>query len=419
MFQILVISGKIYSYIIKGGTRMNNHLYYSSTTLNENRQVQLGTLNNLLKLESEDNTIGIQIKDNFPISKFGKDTEMILLNGVEELMEAYEKIDAKKIDIVQKLENVNYEGYIDDNKIILSFEMTSKEDRLTATGIYDFTKDFLDSNFQLYNYAKYCMENGFRDVVRENVEEMFNKHENKSKQYRLIEKNENWHIRAMTSKYYRNYDNNIILYLTILHLHKYASKEGESFSLEKAEFSDSELRIFFQKTKPIKVQGLGDIYVGLFVSNSEIKDKAFTFELRYKVVDENKDTQFGVLPKISDALINVTHRAKLETLVANMSQFQQLDKKHEETVQLIKDIKKINKLNPNQIYKLFEKIISNKELNKGTKNNFKEYYDNNLVNKTIGIIELLSKSSDLAEELDQRVVLERIYYNLIIELLKS
>ena len=398
---------------------MDNHLYKSVAIPESKEPITFERMKHLLKIEGEGKTVDLEIRDEIPLNTIGESTDQVLLNGAEELMLAYEAIDAKKIDIVESLENVKYEGFNDKNEIILSFPQIGQDDRLTGSGIYDFTRDFLKSNFKLYDYVTYCLEKGFRDVVRDNIEEMINKHPSITKQYRLIDKNDELKIRAMTSNVYKNYDNNIVIYLTIIYLHKYAIENDTVFKLESGHLSDSELRLFFQKQEPIIVDGVGEIYIGLFVANSEIKDKAFTFELRYKVVKENGTKEFGMLPKISDALVNVRHNARVDTAFTKMENLKNIDKKHKKTIMMIEEIKKIDKLNPDQIYSFFERIKKDTDLNTATKDNFREYYRENLVDKTIEIIELLSETSELAPDIDQRIMLERIYYKVIIDLLES
>ncbi|MBY7144589.1 hypothetical protein KFZ56_16330 [Virgibacillus sp. NKC19-3] len=362
----------------------------------------------------------MEIDKELPLAKVGDLTDKIILKGVAELLEAYEFIDAQKLDIVEKFDNLEYQGFSDKKQIILSFLLEEGQEKTTATGIYEFTKDFLKSNFKLYDYVMYCLEKDFRDLVRENIDEMLNKHPDILKQYRLIQDSNNtWKIRAMTSSLYKNYDNNVVIYLAIIYLHQYAKKQGTVFKLENAQLSDSELRLIFQNEESINIDGLGNLYVGLFISNSEIKEKAFTFELRYKIVNENHTNQFGMIPNISDALVNVRHTSRVETMFSKMKEIEQLDNKFKETLGMIKAIQEIKVLDSNQVYILFEKILNEKDLSPETKKSFKTYYDDNLVNKTMGIIDLLEKTTEFAEDFDQRITLERIYYGLIMELLEK
>ncbi|MGR6001442.1 hypothetical protein ACT7C7_26960 [Bacillus cereus] len=73
-------------------------------------------------------------------------------------------------------------------------------------------------------YGKFCIKNGYRDLLRENIEQLLVKLGEVEKQYRLLKIDNEYCLRGITSLRYRNYDNHLALYLSLLSIHSYAKK---------------------------------------------------------------------------------------------------------------------------------------------------------------------------------------------------
>ncbi|TCJ03331.1 hypothetical protein, partial [Cytobacillus praedii] len=114
-----------------------------------------------LKYLIRDSDIDMTVNKHFPLSDFNP-TEKLLINGSRELLECFEKVDKEKMDIIAKLNNIEYIGLSHQKEVILRF----KEDllgELNATGIYDFTYDFLDDIFSMGKFSGFCLSKGHYD----------------------------------------------------------------------------------------------------------------------------------------------------------------------------------------------------------------------------------------------------------------
>ncbi|MGG4467236.1 hypothetical protein ABER68_04255 [Paenibacillus alvei] len=399
---------------------MENHLYFSRLIegATDGSDGTLGDLSFFIKKELDYSHVDKEIFEVFPITLFGNEEDRLNIGGSKDLIEQFKTIDAKKIDFLETLENVNFVGFSDDNEIILSFKGKDGSE-LTGTGIYDFTSHFLDSLFDLYKYAKFCLKNNNKDILRENIDHLFKQFKGIQRQYRLIEKNDTMYIRSLTTNLYKNYDNHIATYLTLLFFSKYTKETGKKYYVKSSLISDSELRVFLEQVEPIKIENFGYVYFGALVSNSEIREKTFSIELRYRVTDFKGENTFAGVPQLKDSILNVQHKAKVLTLQNKLNGLHEIESKQNEMIEFILKIGDIKKFTDNELFLLFNKITSNKVLKASTKNSFKELYDNNVINNALTIIEVFNKTSAIATDIDEKITLERVYHQVILEITKN
>ncbi|PAW27944.1 hypothetical protein BKC07_16265 [Peribacillus simplex] len=391
---------------------MEKHIFNVSMKGNENSpSAMFSQLKHLIRDSEIDKTIG----ENFPLSDFNSN-ESILIKGSAELLDCFETVDEEKQDIVEKLENVRYIGLSDKKELILRFKSDFTEDEYNASGIYDFTYDFLNDVFSMGKFSRFCISNGHYDLLKENINELINKMPSIERQYRLLKNDDKWFLRGITSSNrYNNYDNHLALYLTFISLHRYAKQNKTFFIVDEALLSDSELRIFFRQQDSIKISNIGNIYFGAYISNNEIREGTFSLELRYTIVNEDGTSFSG----ISDHVFNFTHATGVKKLKEKLSYSDKIKELKDITLEHMKTIKIANKLTENQLYLIFNKIqSSNQKLAKATKDKAKELKKDKVINNTMGIIEAFDRLNDITTDIDERLYLERLYNEVIKELNK-
>ncbi|MFA2820578.1 hypothetical protein [Bacillus wiedmannii] len=380
---------------------MKNHVFQVEihSQLNSS-SAQFKDLKHLIRESELDKLIG----GTFPLDEFNLESNL-LINGSKELLSYFEKVDEEKLDIIEELKNIEYIGLSDDHEIILRFNNSLFDEDFNATGIYDFSYDFLDNAFNMGKFSKFCISNSYNDLLRDNITQLFEKLPSLKKQYRLIKNKNEWFIRGLTSTRYNNYDNHLAIYLTLISLHKYSKTNQTSFNLEKAYLSDSEIKIFFSQQDPIKIPNLGEIYFGAYVSNNEIKEGTFSLELRYTVVNEQNKSFSG----LSNYIFNINHSTGINNVREKLSFSDRINKLKDINIQHIMNIK-MNKLSENQLFMIFKKIHSStQKLSKESRDKAKDYYNSNLVNNTLTIIDAFDKFNEITTDVEERIYLERIY----------
>ncbi|MEB9684081.1 hypothetical protein BK742_21855 [Bacillus thuringiensis serovar pingluonsis] len=387
---------------------MKNHIFQVEINSQLNSSpAQFKDLKHLIRESELDKLIG----ETFPLNEYDSESNL-LINGSKELLLYFEKVDEEKLDIVEELKNIEYIGLSDDYEIILRFNNELFDEDFNATGIYDFSYDFLDNAFNMGKFSKFCISNSYNDLLRENITQLFEKLPSLKKQYRLIKNRNEWFLRGLTSTRYNNYDNHLAIYLTLISLHKYSKANQTSFNLEKAYLSDSEIKIFFSQQNPIKIPNLGEIYFGVYVSNNEIKEGTFSLELRYTVVNEQGKSFSG----LSNYVFNINHSTGISNVQEKLSFSDRINELKDINIQHITSIK-MNKLSDNQLFMIFKKIHSStQKLSKEARDKAKDYYNSTLVNNTLTIIEAFDKFNEITTDVEERIYLERIYNEVLKEL---
>lgn len=387
---------------------MKNHIFQVEINSQLNSSpAQFKDLKHLIRESELDKLIG----ETFPLNEYDSESNL-LINGSKELLLYFEKVDEEKLDIVEELKNIEYIGLSDDYEIILRFNNELFDEDFNATGIYDFSYDFLDNAFNMGKFSKFCISNSYNDLLRENITQLFEKLPSLKKQYRLIKNRNEWFLRGLTSTRYNNYDNHLAIYLTLISLHKYSKANQTSFNLEKAYLSDSEIKIFFSQQNPIKIPNLGEIYFGVYVSNNEIKEGTFSLELRYTVVNEHGKSFSG----LSNYVFNINHSTGISNVQEKLSFSDRINELKDINIQHITSIK-MNKLSDNQLFMIFKKIHSStQKLSKEARDKAKDYYNSTLVNNTLTIIEAFDKFNEITTDVEERIYLERIYNEVLKEL---
>jgi preprotein translocase subunit Sss1 len=227
---------------------------------------------------------------------------------------------------------------------------------------------------------------------------------NKKMQYRLIKVDNEWRIRGITTTRYHNYDNYLAIYVTLLSLHRYAKEHHINYRIEKAYISDSEIAIFIEQNQPTTIIGFGKVYFGVIIVNNEVKEKAFSMQYRYRIVDD-KGNQFGAIPQIEETVYDIKHNTKVEYLAERLNNLNENIRKN--IMDQIMAIANAPYLSEDQIYAIFKKIIRAKKLSEETKNKAQRLRDEKVVTNTLSIIEAFNRLNEITTDIDEHIHLER------------
>lgn len=367
----------------------------------ENFKAKKEDIIRLLRLESEDNSLGKRILERIDFIKNG-DTCNIL--GSKKLLDVYDKIDAEKLDLIISLSDIEYVGFYHDNEIILRF----LSENWNARGIYDFSGDFLDSLFSIKKYAKFCLNNGNKDLLNSNLKEQMISRNEQVRQYRFLQFNDDLLLRGLTSTGYQNYDNNIAIYLTLNALHKYSEETKKNIYVQNGKLTDSTLNISFKQVKKIKIDSNTSMEIGVQLTNNELGKGSLKVVFTYTI--SNEKFNFSAL---GDNVINITHNASIENFDAQLEKIKLLSQYTEETISYITNIKNRNKIDRDQLSLIFSKLKRVRELSKQAKNKIDELYQKELIGNTLSLIEIFGKVESLETSIDDKAFIQITFNELI------
>ena len=390
---------------------MKKRLFYGHILENE------GGLNkakvNDLKYLITENDIDKKISTEILYNCIGDCNGLIPIEGSKELLSIFENIDYKKLDIPEKLENIKFEKITEENEIKLNF----KDWDIEACTIYDASFDFFEDLFSMGKYEKFCFDKQFIDLINMNLNNLFSLKKDDLRKYRLIKKDGKWNIRAITSLNYKNYDNNIAIYIVICLLSRLSKKENIKFRISKGYITDSELNIFFEQDNFKHINGVGKVFFGVMLTNSEIREKKFSLELYYKIVDE-QDENISFIG-IKDSIFEVNHKSNVETAIRKVKEIDNLLEIEQSMLEYIREFKNIDKVDENIIYIFMQKITNSRLLLSETKDKIKDIYDKNLINNSMTILQMFNKVERISKNIEDEIVLKRIYNGIIQEIIQK
>lgn len=358
------------------------------------------------------------IRQEYPIDQFGSGNDELKIVGAKTLLNEFDNLAAQKYDFLEKYGKVNFLAINEDKQICLRFPNQEKEKDgscLEAHGIYNFFNDFLEP-FGITKYIDYCLNHGYQDLITENITQLLSRSSKQIKQFRLLrDKDDHWGIRALTSEGYKNYDNGVVLYLSLLCIHKYALQNKVSFRINEAYLTDSFMHVFIEQTTPIEIPGIGTVYFELAVSNGEIRNYKFQIELRYRIVNTNSE---DVLSAISnEPLFRIIHSAKPTTIRNDLNKFSELNSHKERLISFIKSLVKINTLTNDATYNLLLDLVSSikasKDISSHTKTEFIKFQKEYIIQNTISLFELFGKLKTIHTDMDEKIFIERIFHQVL------
>ncbi|WP_300567825.1 hypothetical protein [Flavobacterium sp.] len=367
-----------------------------------------------------------QFYDLFKIKEIEK--EFISIPGATKLVDTMIQIENsfEKFDLDSSIQNLEFNP---SEKFSITFKNITDEeintiidsDEFTAQPIYSSQNDFFSSLFNMDRYANKLFSRKLNHLVYKNlkeVKEILKSFLIKDKRYRIVrDKENNYYLRAITSKRYHDYNNNIAVFVGLITLHNEMKKSKSTFIVQRCEFNESYVRVFFKSGEIKMLENIGKLENIIEVSNDEIKREALRFSCAFSInygSSNEKDKSIYIKPSRTKANIlsirhNILPKTAMDELVA-LSNYKEIQN------DLLKDIEAISKIKSPEAIKhlVFVKIKSAKstELKKSKNNILSEL--TNKVNSLIELLEMMNKIEMLAEEIDAKEYLRYLVYEALV-----
>ena len=394
------------------------YMYSRSVTKDElgDKTVKLKYLKSYLNTSK---ALDMNIGKRFPISSFGQEDDYLRINGSKTLIDVFDDLEAQKLDYLCTFADVEFIGINNHKQLVLKF--LNKDMDEECHSIYGFYNDFFE-RFKITNFINYCIKEQYDDLINSNIKTLLERNNTEKKQFRLLRDRDNtWGIRALTTDKYKNYDNNIVLYLSLLAAHKYAVSKNIYFNINSAFISDSYMHIFLEQPTPIVIPNFGEAYIGLAISNGEIRNYKFRVEFRYRIID--KKSHKMIMAIFDNPLFEIVHSANLKYIEECLDRFYVLDKYEENVINFIMRLSNIKELSADAAYSLLNDLLreinNSSDISKKTKDGFKKLETDKLINNTVSLIEFFDKVQTISTDMDEKVFIERIFHNVIIDLLNK
>ncbi|WP_057000226.1 hypothetical protein [Carnobacterium maltaromaticum] len=326
------------------------------------------------------------------------------IEGSNELIELFKKTNLYKYDYKLPLDNIKYKMY-KDNEITLEFKIQNDDDDTTLTfdavGHYHFTDDFLDSQFQLKNFANYCRNNNQKELLDTILEKLLSTTKNSTRQYRFIEPRENEILlRGITSTQYKIYDNDLIIYISLNALNLYSERTKNKLYIKNATISDSKMNVSINMKNKYTIDKDTKVEVGVRVHNNEIKEGSFSIEFIYTLIDKDNVKADA----IGDKVISIPHRLKAETIKTKLTEINNLDVFTTDIISAIKAVNTSKKLSDEQLYKIFNDLShATQKLSKNTRTQINKL---DVTNNTLSLIKIFNKLEDIASTVDEKTFIQ-------------
>lgn len=297
--------------------------------------------------------------------------EFIEIPNATALVEFQKKINERfhKEDIESSLEDMSL--YSSNGDFSINFNNLASNRYFETLGIsnictapiYSARNDFFSELYQMDRYATQLIQNGYRDIVEMNWERLKQVTSFK-KNYRILHdlEDNDFSLRAITStKQYHNYDNNIAIVIALLTLHNEMKGGAIKFRLSEFIINESFIKMFFESSEKMPLEGIGYVKNFIEVSNDEIKREALRFSGACSICfsdGQNIQGDLYIQPQeISTKILSIRHSVKPQTANQELAGIANSKKIHAELFEDIKTIKNIQK--PEQIKVLLQQKIEN------------------------------------------------------------
>ena len=331
-------------------------------------------------------------------------------------IESFEKIDERvvKVDIIERLGNIRYIGKSEETDNIV-FNINNE---YMAECIYNARNDFFQGLFEIDKFLNFCFKARLDDLISYNIKYLMEEFPDKERQYRLIKERDRWCIRSVTSsKKYKNYDNKLVLYMSLYILNKLNLDKNIEFNVSKYYISDSNMRLFFEEKKEYELDENNILKFGLLIKNSEIKNESFTAYLYYKITNKsNKDEGFIGIHDFKEKLFSVKHNISESSLISKFNNILNIEKYKDEVLRYAKDIINADIILErivNEVVKVKNKFASN------TKDEIKRLKDYEFAERSIKLMDALNKINSLELDIDEKIYLQYIYDKAITDTLRG
>ena len=375
-------------------------------------------VSNFMKL-IEDSEFKDDLSDLFNIEEIRDD--IICIPGLKKIVESIIKRDLEyeKIDIDCHISNVSCVEMVDKNTIKLRFYPNGNDEYIDATTAYSSKRDYFESHYKLDKFANFCISQGHFDLLQENINYLNEKYQDSDtcfKKFRLLRDNfDNYFVRGITSvNSYNDYNIRFSLFVSVIAIHNAMKQNNYNFKISGCEYSESFIRIYFQKDTPTDIPEVGRLNFVLEMSNDEIKREAFKFSGLFTIETFEDNTQIYLKPKnITNKWISIHHNYLPSTVIEQLEMLSDFIINAEQEMK--EDMLELDKIgNPDHLrHFLLRKIelSSNPQLSI-YKNAIKEKLDVK-IGRISDLIILMGKIDELVIDLELKEYLRYLFYEIL------
>lgn len=225
-----------------------------------------------------------EIKDVFNLDDIEND--FIEVKGAKRLVDTLIEADEEfeKIDIDSPLKNVRLHKYTDDNQIILDISSIENKgilkrirtDSIQPVSLYSVRSEYLNM-YGADKYFEHCKKHNYQDIINANIDLLNSiaNQDQKTKKFRVLRKDNNYYIRAITSTgIYKDYNLRFSLFVVLIELHRLTKYKGHNFYVESYNLNESDLTVLFKSPNEEIISKDTKIGFAFELVNDEIKRDA-------------------------------------------------------------------------------------------------------------------------------------------------
>lgn len=238
------------------------------------------------------------VKQAFPIKN-----NTINIEGSQEALNTFKNITNRKIDRELTPLDLHAIAFSKNNGINqMSFTIDGKK----TTTCYQAKKEFLNTNYNLNDYADFLLDRQENSILHNTLSEAMqskNIHPKKAI-YRFIEDDHKQYLRSIVSSgRYKFYDNPVVFYMGLASVNNLAVKLNKMFYVENLIVTDSKLWVSFLEREATKIGKGITIQTGILLKNSELGDGAARFTAYYLI----RDNKGNVVKGLDEQIANINH----------------------------------------------------------------------------------------------------------------
>lgn len=363
--------------------------------------------------------------------------DFISITGAQKLVTIQKNINEKfyKEDFKSSLNDLDF--FVDENKFMLKFSNLCKSSYLSRLGlesinstlIYSSKSDFFSWFYAMDKYANELIKSGLSDILNYNLD-LFRQKKigTKERKYRILHdlKNNMFYVRAITSlDRYNNYDNNITIVVGLISLHKKSKFSKQLFSINRIEYNESYIRIYFEENCEKELEGIGTVKNLIEVSNDEVKREALKFDAvsNIKFIDSNNKLQEIIIqpsssihPKFRTNILSIAHSLSPNKFIEKLNDIENSTIIHDKLFKLIETVSEIK--DHNQILFLVKEIVKNArhESFKQYRNKVQKIIEQSFVRNLIDLLTLFKKIELVTEnDIEASEYVRYLIYQSLIE----
>jgi len=351
--------------------------------------------------------------------------ESIAITGLSKVIKSIISRDRqfKKIDLKSHISDVKCIQTIDVNTIKLRFIDANDIGMpfIDAKTVYSAKREYFEGFYKMDKFANFCISEGHFELLQENIKYLNKKYKTSDthiKNFRLLQDKEGeYYVRAITStSQYFDYNIRFSLFVTIVALHDVIKNTGYNFEISRCEYSESFIRVYFQKDKATNIPNIGKLSFVLEMSNDEIKREAFKFSGLFTLQTNDSKNQVNIFLKpkrIKTKLISIRHNFLPSTVIEQLEGLSNFIEEAEKEMK--EDLIEVNSIkNPDHLrFFLLRKIelSQNKELSQ-FKPKIKETLDVKIY-KINELLILMGKIDEIVTDIEVKEYLRYLFYEIL------